>query len=158
VEIALDQNGMLDNDVHGYCNFHGHSSGLAFLAQIQQKYRDLLGPEAKTTTSTVPDLLGIFDSRSSFCGSGNRIRPLGLPPREVARELVDGALENICPLSRVVHRPTFDTLFDRMYDLGAGDMEREEPRFLSLLYAVMAVGSFASSRYKRRRNEATPTA
>ena len=146
MEITLDTTGRLDIDDYGQHNFHGHSSGLAFLAQIQQKYGELLGSEtdANTTVETGPALPQIFDSRQAFRNPSELARP-NLPLKKIAENLVDGALENVCVLSRIVHRPTFDIMFNRVYGLGAAEQGSEGVRFLPLLYAVMAVGHFAAT-------------
>ena len=145
LEATLDANGRLDIDDDGHHNFHGHSSGFAFLAQIRQKYEDLLNPDVEpgNTPRSQSDLPQIFDSRQSF-GIPVALVPPTLPSKAVAKELVDSALECVCSLSRVVHRPTFDSMFSRVYDLGATEHGVEELRFLPLLYAVMAVGCFGS--------------
>ena len=158
-EVTLDATGRFDIDKHGLCKFYGHSSGLAFLAQIQQKYGQLLGcgDDSNTRTNTGLELPSIFDSRPLLRNPSHHIRP-NLPPRAVAEDLVDAALENICLLSRVVHRPTFDIMFDQVYDLGHGKWGLEEVQFLPLLCAVMAVGSFASCRDGNKHSDAASTA
>lgn len=159
LEISLDASGKLDVDDYGHHNFHGHSSGIAFLAQIRQKYGDLIGPEdgSRTMATTGPDLRQIFDPGKSFRNTGAHIRP-GLPPRKLAEDLVGVALENVCALSRVVHRPTFEMMFNRVYSMESAKHGLEEVRFRPLLYAVMAVGSFASTLEKNEHKRAMSTA
>jgi len=146
LEIALDASDRLDVNDSGHHDFHGHSSGVAFLAQIRHKYEDLLSPEvgSDTTVETSAELPQIFDSRHSFKAPIALIPPT-LPSRATAEDLVESALEYVCVLSRTLHRPTFDAMFNRVYDLGAAKHEAEELRFLPLLYSIMAVGSFASN-------------
>lgn len=145
LEVTLDASGRLDIDDDGHHNFHGHSSGFAFLAQIRQKYEDLLSPDVDPgrTANAQPDLPEIFDSRPSF-GIPVALVPPTLPSKVVAKELVESALDRVCSLSRVVHRPTFDLMFNRVYDLGPTEHGVEELRFLPLLYAVMAVGCYGA--------------
>lgn len=145
LEVTLDANGRLEIDDDGHHNFHGHSSGFAFLAQIRQKYENLLSPDIEpgNTADSQPALPQIFDSCQSF-GIPVALVPPTLPSKAVAKQLVESALECVCSLSRVVHRPTFDFMFDRVYDLGATEHGVDELRFLPLLYAVMAVGCYGS--------------
>lgn len=146
LEVTLDASGRLEIDDDGHHNFHGHSSGFAFLAQIRQKYEDLLSPDIKpgNTAKSPAALPQIFDSRQSF-GIPVALVPPTLPSKIVAKELVDSALDCVCSLSRVVHRPSFDFMFNRVYDLGPTEHGVTELRFLPLLYAVMAVGCYGSS-------------
>lgn len=146
LEIALDGADQLDVDDDGHHDFHGHSSGFAFLAEMRHKYEDLLSPDAesRTTVETPPEMPQIFDPRQPFTIPVAFVPPT-LPSRATAEELVESALEYVCALSRTVHRPTFDAMFKRVYDLGPAKHKTQELRFLPLLYAVMAVGSFAST-------------
>lgn len=146
LKVTLDASGRLDIDDDGHQNFHGHSSGFAFLAQIRQKYEELLDPDAASGNplKNQAELPQIFDSRQSF-NIPVALVPPTLPSKAVASELVDSALESVCTLSRVVHRPSFDAMFHRVYDLGPTKHGAEELTFLPLLYAVMAVGCFSST-------------
>ncbi|KAK5145786.1 hypothetical protein LTR04_001213 [Oleoguttula sp. CCFEE 6159] len=145
-EVKLDAGSQLEIANSGRQNFRGHCSGFAFLTQMQQKYGDLLIPEAgPSTTVTIRfDLPQVFDSPLSL-GKQGPIIPPPLPPKTVAVDLIECALENVCTLSWILHRPTFDTMFSRIYDLGAVKLGPEETRFLPLLYILMALGCFAST-------------
>ena len=130
----------------GSQEFRGHSSGCIFLSRMQQKYGDLLAPETvtSTTVTTQADPPQVFDTPQSSVKQ-SLIIPPPLPPKTVAGDLVECALENVCPLSRIVHRPTFDIMLNRIYDLGVVKQGSEETKFLSLLYVLMALGCFASN-------------
>lgn len=146
LETALNASSRLEIVDCGREDFHGPSSGFAFLAQLQKKHGDLLSPEVAPSTevTTRPDLLPIFDWPQSF-EIGHPQIPPPLPPKTVAEDLVESALENVCALSQIVHRPTFYLMFNRVYDLGTVKYGTEETKFLPLLYALMALGCFAST-------------
>ena len=159
LEITLDPTGRLDVDDYGHNSFYGHSSGIAFLARIQQEYGELLKPEAKvgTTAGTVTDLPHVFDPRQPFPHSQKAALP-ELPSKNTAEKLVNVTLENVCVLSHFVYRPSFDLMFDRAYDCGASEDDFEEMRFLRLLFAVMAVGSLAASADRNEHEHAKSAA
>jgi hypothetical protein len=141
---TLNPSGQLDVDDHGCEDFYGHSSGFAFLSQIRRKYRNVfnanIGPS--TIVTIRPGLPQLFDLPQSLADS-RPYDPPPLPPIEVANDLVDYALENVCVLSRVVHRPTFNTMLNKIYEVPPDKRGIDETRFLPLLYAVLALGFFA---------------
>ncbi|KAK5017215.1 Gypsy retrotransposon integrase-like protein 1, partial [Cryomyces antarcticus] len=94
-EVKLDAGSQLEIANSGRQNFRGHCSGFAFLTQMQQKYGDLLIPEAgPSTTVTIRfDLPQVFDSPLSL-GKQGPIIPPPLPPKTVAVDLIECALEN----------------------------------------------------------------
>ena len=144
LETELDAAGRLDIDSHGRQNFHGHSSGFAFLSHIRQKYGSVLGPEVSSSTifKISPSLPQLFDSQPAETIQSKVLPPL--PSIDVANDLVEYALENVCVLSRIVHRPTFNTMLNRIYVIPVNEHGVEERRFLSLLYAVLALGFLAA--------------
>lgn len=144
LESTLSSGGQLEVDDLGRENFYGQSSGFAFLSQIRRKHRDIFGPEIgpSTIVSIRPGLPQVFDSPHFSADPGSH-RPPPLPPVEVAKNLVDYALDNVCVLSRIVHRPTFDEMLNKMYEVPQNERGIEETRFLPLLYAVLALGFFA---------------
>jgi hypothetical protein len=135
LEIALDASDRLDVNDSGHHDFHGHSSGVAFLAQIRHKYEDLLSPEvgSDTTVETSAELPQIFDSRHSF-NQSHSFRLLCPPGRP--RKTSSSLRWSMCVLSRTLHRPTFDAMFNRVYDLGAANMKLKNLDFC--LYSIQS--------------------
>ncbi|KAJ6021172.1 hypothetical protein N7540_006676 [Penicillium herquei] len=62
-----------------------------------------------------------------------------LPPKPIAIKLVEAALDGQILFS-IIHRPSFDSLFNLVYSLKESDYSVHERRFLPLLYAVLAYG------------------
>ncbi|KAL3444937.1 fungal-specific transcription factor domain-containing protein [Aspergillus insuetus] len=62
-----------------------------------------------------------------------------LPPRERAEYLTNRALDSTV-LYHVLHRPTFDSVFELLYSLDPSDYGTEEMRHIPLVYALMALG------------------
>lgn len=160
LESTLSSGGRLDVDDLGRENFYGQSSGFAFLSQIRRKHADIFGPEIgpSTVVSMRPGLPQVFDSPQFPADPGSH-HPPPLPPVEVAKDLVGYALDNVCVLSRIVHRPAFDEMLNKMYEVPQNERGIEEIRFLPLLYAVLALGFFAlPTKAQRARHEFTMVA
>lgn len=144
LESTLSSGGRLDVDDLDREEYCGHSSGFAFLSQFSRQHGEIFGPEIgpSTIVSIRPHLPQVFDSpQSSFDPGSYHLPPL--PPIEVAKDLVDYALENVCVLSRLVHRPSFDEMLHKLYEVPPNERGIKETRFTPLLYAVLALGFFA---------------
>lgn len=155
LESMVDATGQLDLDDRGNWDFRGHSSGMLFFQQIRNQHADLFGRES----GQYGDLFGPERVHGSFVGSPplhqvedspkssmdtpmdvNLPNTSELPSRSVARALASNALDDACSLLPFVHKPTFYTLLDRIYDLAPQAYGDEENRFLALLYMVLALG------------------
>ncbi len=109
----------------------------------------------------------VFDSPRSTTASPKTASPkeihasitADLPSKEIAQDLVSNTLDDACALMRFLHRPTFDRMFDRIYDLPAEEYGNEENRFLPMLYAVLAVGTlFAKTEQSELHQQGYETA
>ena len=67
-----------------------------------------------------------------------------LPSKEVAKELIENAINDAASLLRVVHEPTIWKSFDRIYDLQPENYTNDDNMFLPLLYSILALGSLFS--------------
>ena len=146
LETTLDSGGRLNVDNNGHQVFCGSSSGLAFLAQFWRKLGGSLGPEAYSIPSSglQPRMPHVFDCYQSTFNQQPIASPR-LPPKSVAKYLVQCALEKVCILCCIVHRPTFDSMLDRIYDVEVANQGTEESSFLPILYGVLALGYYASN-------------
>ncbi|RPB21954.1 hypothetical protein L211DRAFT_851166 [Terfezia boudieri ATCC MYA-4762] len=134
LESMVEAAGRLEIDETGAMDFHGHSSSIAFLSHLKSNFQRVLGEDITSSIkSTFPKATSSGVIRKSTATSP-------LPTREVATILVDNCLEDACALMRFVHRPSFDKLFDRIYDVSESEWGQQERDFLPLLYEVMAVG------------------
>lgn len=144
LESMVEAAGRLEIDEAGHMDFHGHSSGVAFLAHINSQFGNLLGgdsTELKKMRSTA--FPAVFDSPGSSASSSPDAglqRTALLPPKDIAKVLVDTCLDDACVLMRFVHRPSFNQMMDRVYDMDPGNYGEAENSFLPLLYLSLAVG------------------
>lgn len=144
LESMVKAAGRLEIDEAGHMDFHGHSSGVAFLAHINSQFGNLLGGDSaslKNIRSTAfPAVFASPGSSASSSPDAGLQRTALLPPREIAKVLIDTCLDDACVLMRFVHRPSFNQMMDRVYDMDPGMYGEEENSFLPLLYLSLAVG------------------
>ena len=144
----VQHTGTLDLDEQGQYDFHGHSSGMVFLQRLRQQFGDLMGeaeghgsPLAKprhfTPMSQVLDSPQSIESPTDASSSPM----MDLPPKAVARQHCEAALDDAFALMRFIHRPTFFSVFDQIYEVPAEAWGNEEHRYLPLLYALMSTGT-----------------
>ncbi|RVD82985.1 uncharacterized protein DFL_007390 [Arthrobotrys flagrans] len=127
LETMVEATGRLDLDESGRLDFHGHSSGFTYLNKLREQFGDLLGPEVGTTTLLRLRPFRPFPSR--------HVQILG---RLV--ELANSCLGEALLLFRFIHRPTFDSLADRLYSRDFEEYGNEEHSFLPVFYLVLAIG------------------
>lgn len=152
LESMVEDTGMLDIDDDGHWDFHGHSSGRAFLGRMREQFGTLMG---KPKEYPMPSLKAASDSPSVRSQSPalsvqspagfKSPHPSDLPPRDVARCLCENALDDACAILRFIHQPTFYAMFDRVYDTPSDHLNSEESRFLPLLYSALALGTLFST-------------
>lgn len=135
LESMVEAAGRLEIDETGAMDFHGHSSSIAFLSHLRSNFQRVLGEDI---TSSIKSTAFPKDLPPGAIRKPAAASPL--PTREVAIVLVDNCLEDACALMRFVHRPSFDKMFDRIYDVPESEWGQRERDFLPLLYEVMAVG------------------
>lgn len=144
LESMVEAAGRLEIDEAGHMDFHGHSSGLAFLAHINSQFGNLLSGDSssfkKIQSTAFP---AVFDSPKPSTSSSPDADLQGtvlLPSKEIAKVLIDACLDDACVLMRFVHRPSFNKMVERIYDTDPGLYREDEKSFLPLLYLSLAVG------------------
>lgn len=117
----------------GDLEFTGYSADRTFIEGFKHKLGDWALDATHKRVPAAFAVPGLFDT--------TRGPPvdIDLPPKHVARKLVDAALDGQI-LFGIVHRPSFDNLFTLVYSLDRSRYSLEEWRFLALLYAVLAYG------------------
>ncbi|KAL9129984.1 MAG: hypothetical protein Q9217_001706 [Psora testacea] len=146
LESMVQNTGSLDLDDEGYWDFHGHSSGRAFLRKLREQLGDLMG---KPDTSNGPFIKSRSGSHPGSSPASTAQSPMGskmpntdeLPPKSSAMLLCRNALDDACAILRFVHQPTFYAMFDQVYDNPSENLGTQGLKFLPLLYAVIALGS-----------------
>lgn len=140
LESMVEATGRLDVDDSGHMDFHGHSSGVTYLAHLNHRFGDLLG-EVKLGNSNFPEGSNEGTPASaSFSPTDNLPDTSVLPTRELANVLVNCCLDQACVLMRFIHVPTFTYRMNRIYDVNPEHYEDDDNTFLPLLYLAMGVG------------------
>ena len=146
LESMVEDTGSLDLDDDGHWDFHGHSSGRAFLRKMREQFGDLMGNPDAFNASHIKSRLGP-QSTSSPASSlhspmGSQMPHTGqLPAKRCATQFCANALDDACAVLRFVHQPTFYAMFHRVYDTPSPDFGSQELKFLPLLYSVIALGT-----------------
>jgi len=135
LESMVEAAGRLEIDETGAMDFHGHSSSIAFLSHLRSNFQRVLGEDITTSIKSTA-----FPKATPPGAIRKPTMTSPLPTREVATVLVDSCLEDACVLMRFVHRPSFDEMFARIYNVPEIEWGQRERDFLPLLYEVMAVG------------------
>ncbi|SPQ22487.1 62b7d84b-f356-4b31-960f-ebf1ec94f709 [Thermothielavioides terrestris] len=143
----IESIGQLDLKESGEWDFHGGSSGAVFLRRMKEHFQALLGNEYRIPFLPRPALPpGLFslDSPRSTPGSPWHSPSVStiynLPPLDRVRTLCYYSLDCATCLLRVVHRPTFYEMLDKLYATPQESWGHEDHRFLGLLYSVLALG------------------
>lgn len=148
LDTMIHATGQLNIDDKGNCDYRSGFSGLAFFDRWREQCDQLLGdPSESAGLLSRSTLTQVFQTSKQVCGQAASENSEVLPSRQTARELVVVALDHACCLMRFIHRPSFDHMFDRLYDLDPEKYGEPECRFLPLLYLVLAIGVVFSKRY-----------
>ena len=160
IRSMIETIGQLEIGEDDQWDFYGISSGAVFLRRMKENFQGLLGHDYRDYRlpflNRPPRPPGIFsldsprydttkhDSPRSTADSPSEAPNLpsiyDLPPREKVDHLVFYALDCATCLMRIVHRPSFDEMLDRVYDTPSHSWGPAETRFLGLLYAAIALG------------------
>ncbi|KFA45646.1 hypothetical protein S40293_08909 [Stachybotrys chartarum IBT 40293] len=129
----------------GEFDFHGLSSGAAFLSRLTRHFPELMHydsripflpqttrPNGSPAPLSAPSAL--FNGHSNYDYSR-------LPRRELARMLCEYSFNHASCLLRIVHVPSFYKRFDALYDLEESNYTQEQGRYVGLLYSILALGS-----------------
>ncbi|KAI3337623.1 hypothetical protein HD806DRAFT_45300 [Xylariaceae sp. AK1471] len=140
--------GQLDLNESGDYDFHGTSSGSVFFKQMKKHFRTLLGRDYQIPFMPRPpkpsDVVSLDSPRpapSSPWATTPSPALYNLPPKERAIALCSESLDNATCLLRIVHKPTFYTMLDTLYEKSSDDFGTEDKRNLALAYSAMALGS-----------------
>lgn len=141
----IDSIGQLDLDERGGWDFHGTSSGSVFLRRMRENFRGMLGPQTRLPFLPRPERTpGAIHLDEPSPAGGSPFSTTSnfpdLPPKEQARSLCYYSLSCATCLVRIVHVPTFYARFDQIYDKPLETLDRDESRFLGLIYATLALG------------------
>ncbi|KAI5459561.1 fungal-specific transcription factor domain-containing protein [Mariannaea sp. PMI_226] len=159
----VESKGKLDLTDSGEYDFHGVSSGAAFLSCITQNFPELLSydsripflpraqlpaasydsripflPRAQLPAVTLPMYLPACSANSWGQASYDYRR---LPQRDQVFALCDYSFNRASCILRVVHVPTFYATLERLYKDCPEKYTGEEQKFVGLLFSVIALGS-----------------
>jgi hypothetical protein len=143
----IESIGQLDLKESGEWDFHGISSGAVFLRRMKEYFQTLLGNEYSIPflprPALPPGLFSLDSPRPSAVSpweSSGVSSIYDLPPLDRVRTLCYYSLECATCLLRIVHRPSFNEMVDKLYATPQESWGHEEHRFLGLLYSVLALG------------------
>ncbi|KAI1274767.1 hypothetical protein F5Y07DRAFT_372138 [Xylaria sp. FL0933] len=147
LQSMVSSAGQLDLNESGDYDFHGTSSGSVFFKQMKKQFRTLLGRDYQIPFMPRPPRpLGVttLDSpraapSSPWAITSSSSTP-NLPSKERALALCSESLDNATCLLRIVHKPTFYAMLDRLYEKPSDEFGIEDKRDLALAYAAMALG------------------
>lgn len=149
LQSMVENTGSLDLDDQGHWDFHGHSSGFTFMSRFRAQFGDLCVPDPRIPSPRTRPFLQLLESSPKSSGSSPFDTSMpslhDLPPKDVARELCQNALDDAIALMRFVHLPSFFQKFDRIFATDPDHFTTGDVRFLPLLYFMMAVGCLFAS-------------
>ena len=144
----LEHANQLDRTDTGEYNFHGMSSGAAFLNRITQYLPGLPRYDSRMPFLPQPPRPLSFDQTERPAHMRSPWSPLvsqggisRLPLRQLAHDLCEYAFSRASCLLRVVHVPSFWEAFDKLYEERPQRYTLEQQRFVGLLFSAMALGS-----------------
>jgi hypothetical protein len=143
LQAMIDQTGSLDLDDQGNWDFHGHSSGFAFMRKLRSQFGESFGYNYQLPSTKSHLLTQSLESPRSVNSSPYEFNippAYDLPSREVAIDLCRNTLDDCCALMRFLHRPSFFKKLHKVYDTYPDHYDTADSRFLPQLYIVLAVG------------------
>jgi hypothetical protein len=138
--------GQLDLTDKDEYDFHGLSSGAAFLSRITRHFPELLRydarmpflPQANRPFIALPLGLPAYSANSWWEANYDYMK---LPPRDLALTLCEYSFNRASCILKVVHTPSFYAMFHKLYSKSTKDFTEEERRFAGMLFSVVALGS-----------------
>lgn len=142
LENMINSDDRTEGDSHENLDYHGRSSGFAFLHATKGFFDEHTDPSDPRSPSNGRKILELFDSDLPGKEALKLKGPVSqlLPGHNVAKEMTTNLFTNGCVLLRFIHRPTFDNNMARIYLHEPLDFNDEDHRFLPLLYAVLGLG------------------
>ena len=145
IQPMVDRVGTLDLDDQGNWDFHGHSSGFAFMRKFRSQFGEQYLPyPTQIKARNISQLLESPRSAQSSPYETNISSVMDLPSKEAAIELCRNTLDDCCALMRPLHRPTFFRRLHSIYDTDPDHYTTDQLKFLPLLYVVMGLGCLFS--------------
>ena len=140
-----------ENDSHENLDYHGRSSGFAFLHATKGFFDDNTDPSDPRHSSNGKKILELFDSELPGKQALKLDGPVShlLPSLNVAKEMTKNLFNNGCILLRFIHQPTFENNMARIYSHEPLYFNDEDHQFLPLLYAVLGLGFIFSQEQHR---------
>lgn len=149
LQSMVENTGSLDIDDQGHWDFHGHSSGHAFMSRFRAQFHDLPIPDLHAPANRSRPFSQLLESSPKSAGSSpfdiHIPTSLDLPSKQIAKEMCRNTLDDATVLMRFIHQPSFYRRFDRIFALDPDHYTTADVRFLPLLYVVMAVGCLFAS-------------
>lgn len=147
LESMITNTGSLDIDDRGYYDYHGNSSGVAFMRKLKPQFGDITIPDPRylpypRRSQTLESPRSTYDSPLEV----HSLHHADLPSREIALELCGNTLNNCCALNPFVHKPTFYERLHGLYNADPDHYTNADTKFLPLLYSVIAVGCLYSKK------------
>ena len=142
IQAMIDQTGSLDLDDQGNWDFHGHSSGFAFMRKMRSQFGDSFAYNYQLPAHHRSPNYRLESPRSANSSPYElQIPPTyDLPAKEIAIDLSRNTLDDCCALMRFVHRPSYFKLLHKIYDTDPENYDTADNRFLPQLYIVLAIG------------------
>lgn len=147
LQSMISSAGQLDLNESGDYDFHGTSSGSVFFKQMKKHFRTLLGRDYQIPFMPRPPRpsgVTTLDSPRPTPSSPWATTPSpsihNLPPKERAVALCSESIDNATCLLRIVHKPTFYSMLDSLYETPSDHFGTEDKRNLALAYSAMALG------------------
>lgn len=141
----------IEDDSHETFDYHGRSSGFAFLRTTQGYFDDNTDPSDPRHSANGKKILELFDSELPGKQALNLDGPVShlLPSIGVAKEMIKNLFTNGSILLKFIHQPTFDNNMARIYSQEPLHFNDEDHQFLPLLYAVLGLGFIFSQEQHR---------
>lgn len=140
LESMVDNTGSLDLDDQGHWDYHGHSSGLIFVRRLRKQFGNLVPERPPSKFQHISHILEGAKSASESPVDSHLSPVHDLPPKDVARGLCNNALDDACCVLQFMHKPSFNHMFERIYDTPVEQFSNKENTFLPVLYLALAVG------------------
>jgi hypothetical protein len=143
LQTMVEGTGSLDLDDQGHWDYHGNSSGFAFMRNLRAQFGDLSVPDPRVPYAKHHAVSHLVESPKSVSSSRHEFsisRGADLPDRDTVMLLCRNTLEVACALMRFVHKPSFYSKVIRIFETDPEDYTNADTQFLPLLFVVMAVG------------------
>jgi hypothetical protein len=143
LQTMVEGTASLELDDQGHWDYHGESSGFAFIRNLRAQFGDLFVPGPRIPSAQRHAVSHVIESPKSASSSSydfNVPLPVDLPDRATAMHLCRNTLDVACALIRFVHKPSFYGKVNRIFETDPDNYTNADTQFLPLLYVVIAEG------------------